>query len=221
MHPNSEPSTFERHVENALTWVRDHQERFWTVVGVVALSALLGFFVFQQRQHRQEDAWAQLGSVQGALMQNQFDTARKALEDWQKAYAGSSAGDYARFLQADLLYKTGDYAAAAQVYEALARTGRPAIVQPLALSGEISALEMAGKIPEARATAQRFVDAYPDHFFAASAYLSLARLAERAGDTAAAAAVYERFVILYPQSPWTTSIRARLQTFSSSAPVAK
>jgi len=204
----------EKKIEAAIVWVRTHQERFWTVVGVIVMASLFLYFAIQQHVRQQNEAWAQLGPIQGALAQNQTDTARKSLADWQTHYGTSNAASYAQFLKGDLLYKTSDYVSAAQIYAEVAQAGKPALVQPLALSAEISAEEMAGNIKAARATAQRFVEKYPDHFFAASAYLSQARLAEMSGDMPAAQAIYERFVILYPQSPWTASVRSQLQSHS-------
>ena len=122
------------------------------------------FFAAQQHERQQAEAWSQLGAVQSSLIQNQFDAAKKSLADWQSRYGASSASSYANFLKGDLLAKTADHVGAAQVYAQLAATARPEILQPLALSAEISEEEMAGKIPEARATAQRFIDKYPDHF---------------------------------------------------------
>jgi outer membrane protein assembly factor BamD (BamD/ComL family) len=211
--------TLEKRVEDGLLWIRAHQERFWTVTGVVVLAVLFGVFAVQQHEHQLDEAWTQLGAVQSSILQNQLDAAKKSLADWQTRYGSSGAKTYADFLRADLLSKTSDYASAAQVYAQLAASGRPAVVQPLALSAEISSEEMAGNLAQARATAQRFIDKYPDHFFAASAYLSQARLAELSGDQPAATAIYERFVILYPQSPWTESIKTRLQTLTPALPV--
>lgn len=209
-------SVIEQKIEQGFLWVRSNPERFWTIVGVIGLAAVFTVFVVQQRQTLRDNAWNDLGLIQGNLMQNQWDKTRQGLEEWNKKYSGTSAASYAKFMQADLLYKTSDYASAAQVYGDLNASAQPDVMQPLALSAQISALEMAGKIPEARAAAQRFIEKYPDHFFAASAYLAQARLAERANDPAAATAIYERFVILYPQSPWTVSVRARLQSTAPS-----
>ena len=49
-------------------------------------------------------------------------------------------------------------------------------------------------------------------------YMTQARLAEMAGNKAAAAAIYDRFVLLFPQSPWTALARARTQALSKSLP---
>jgi outer membrane protein assembly factor BamD (BamD/ComL family) len=114
-------------------------------------------------------------------------------------------------MKADLLYRTSDYVQAAALYGDLAQTGRPDLLKPLALSAEVSAEEMAGHVPQAQALAQSFLDKYPDHYLTGPMYLSQARLAEMAGNTAAAAAIYDRFVVLYPQSPWAALARSRTQ----------
>ena len=219
------PSAFEKYIELGFLWIRTHQERFWTVVGVTILTILFGFFAIQQHQRKEDDAWTQLGAPQGSMMQNQFAEAKKSLDDWQNRFGSSNAATYAKFLRADLLSKTTDHAAAAQLYDELARTGQPAtLVQPLALSAQITEEEMAGKPAQARASAQRFLERYPDHFFAASAFLAQARLAEQSGDKAEAARLYERFVILYSQSPWTGFVREHLKTLApapTSLPISK
>jgi hypothetical protein len=87
----------------------------------------------------------------------------------------------------------------------------------LALAGQSAAEEMAGRLPQATTAAQHFLDRYPDHFLAASMYISQARLAELSGNPSNATAIYDRFVILYPQSPWTAFARARLQFLSPSS----
>lgn len=212
-------TSFEKVVEEGLTWIRTHQERFWTVVGIVVMVFLFGFFAVQQHQRQQTEAWTQLGAVQGSLLNGQYDAAAKALTEWTKKYGASNATTYAKFLQADLLSKTGHHAESAKTYAEIAATGRPAVTQPLGLSAEISEEESAGQIPQARATAQRFIDKYPDHFFAATAYMSQARLAEISGDMPEAQRIYERFVVLYPQSPWTAAIRDRLQKMPPSSPI--
>lgn len=208
---SSQPTRFEILVQSGIEWIRLHTDRALTVLGVTALAGVLLFFVIQQRQRQKQDAWTDLGAIQGSLMNEQWEAARKGLDDWKTKYPGSSAESYARFLEADLLYRSTDYARAAAIYGELSAQARPALLRPLALSAQMSAEEMAGKWTEAKASAQRFLAAYPDHYLAAQVTLSQGRLAEKGGDLAAAAAIYERFVILYPQTPWTDSVKNHLQ----------
>jgi len=207
-------NTFEYYLQEAVKWVRVHQERFWAVTGAALLSLLFIGLVVHHGQTENEDAWSQLGAIQGQLMQGKLDEARKSLEGWQARFQDSSAAAYAKFMKADLLYRTTEYVQASQVYGELAQTGRPEAVRPLALSAQIDSEEMAGHIPQAQSLAQTFLDRYPDHFLAGPRYMSQARLAELAGNPAAAVAIYERFVLLFPQSPWTALARSRSQALS-------
>jgi len=203
---------FEKYLAQAVTWIREHQERFWAIAGTVLLTVLLIGLLINRRQTQNTQAWFQLGNAQGQLMQGNLDNARKTLQDWETTFQGTEAATYAKFMKADLLYRTSDYVQAARIYHELAQAGRPEVIRPLALSAETAAEEMAGHIPQALALAKTFLETYPDHFMAGPMYLSQARLSELAGNPAAAAAIYERFVLLFPQSPWTDLARGRSQT---------
>jgi TolA-binding protein len=170
--------------------------------------------VIHHRETEATEAWFELGGIQSREMQGKLEEARKALDTWESRFQGTEAATYATFMKADLLYRTSDYVQAAQIYGDIAQTGRPELVKPLALSAQISSEEMAGHIPQALKLVQAFLDRYPDHYLAGSAYLSEARLLELSGDSAGAAAVYNRFILLFPQSPWTELARARTRALS-------
>ena len=204
-----ETNKFERMMQDVVAWIQQNQERFWTTLGGTLCVVVLALFAVHRKQQQNAEAWNQLGIVQGQLMQGKMDDAKKAMGDWEKRFPSSSAGGYERFLKADLLYKTSDYTQAAQVYAGLADNAPAAEMKPLALSGQEAAEEMAGKLPEAQAAARRFTEKYPDHFLAASAYLAQARLADSQGQTGAAAAAYDRFLVLFPQHPLAPVAKAR------------
>ncbi|OGR91823.1 MAG: hypothetical protein A2992_09010 [Elusimicrobia bacterium RIFCSPLOWO2_01_FULL_59_12] len=200
-----------------MQWIRAHREQSWAIAGTVVGAVVILSFVIQRRQTENNEAWTQLGVSQGYLLQGQTGEAGKALDLWFSRFQGTSAESYARFLRADLLYGTTDYAGAARLYGELAQTGQPPDVRPLALAAQCAAEETSGRLAEAQALAQRFLDSYPDHFLAASIYISQARLAELTGDPSNATAIYDRFVVLYPQSPWTDLARARLLALGAPA----
>lgn len=202
-------------LQDGVEWVRTHQEQFWATSGTALAATLMTFFMIHRHQLQNDEAWSQLGTAQGQLLQNRYEEASKSLKDWTVHYANTSAETYAGFLRADLLYRTSDYASAARVYGNLAQNGRPPDARPLALAAEAAAEEMAGRIPQAQALAQQFMDHYPDHFLAASVSLAQARLAELARSSGDASSLYDRFIMLYPQSPWVPVARARLRVLSN------
>jgi outer membrane protein assembly factor BamD (BamD/ComL family) len=209
---------FEEKLKLYILWIRSHQEQFWAISITVLGAILLTFFMIKRRQADNEEAWTQLGAAQGYIMQGQTAPATKALDDWFARYKGTGATTYAKFLRADLLYNTSNYAGAADLYGDLVQTGRPKELRPLALSAQAASEEMAGRLPQAQALTQQFLDHYADHYLAASMYISQARLAELSGSTSNATALYDRFVILYPQSPWTEFARARIQLLTPATP---
>jgi tetratricopeptide (TPR) repeat protein len=213
-------SRAEQTIKKWVVWCRTHQEQFWAIAGSAVAAALLIFFMVHRRQTQNEQAWIQLGSAQAMLLQGQMDKAAEALNQWETRFKGSSATSYEQFLRADLYYRTKDYAKSAEMYGTIAQIGNPTEVRPLALSAQSSALEMAGSLPEAQAATQQFLDRYPDHYLTASMYLSQARLAEMTNNAAVAAAIYDRFLTLYPQTPWTAFVRSRVEKLSGSAPAA-
>jgi hypothetical protein len=206
----------EKYLNQAALWIRENQERFWAITGGTLLSLLLLGLIIHHRQTESDEAWSQLGTLQGQLMQGKLEDVRKGLDGWQARFSGSDAATYAKFMKADLFYRTTDYVQASQVYADIAQTGHPDSVKPLALSAQIDCEEMAGHIPQAQTLSQIFLDRYPDHFLSGPRYVSQARLAELSGNAPAAVAIYERFVLLFPQSPWTAMARARTQALGSS-----
>lgn len=209
---------FERRLLATADWVRTHQERFWTIVGLSVITVAMAIFAVQHRQKQTEEAWNQLGPIQGQIMQAPSAELLKTLEDWNSKFKGTAAGPYAEFMQADLLYKTSDYARAAQIYGRIADVGTPIVMRPLALAGQANAEEMNKNLPKALEVAKSFTERYPDHFLAASMYLSQARLLEATGNPVMAATLYERFAILFPQSPWTAQARERQTALSGKIP---
>jgi hypothetical protein len=205
---------FEKYIETSVHWVREHQERFWAITGTTFLTILFVALLIHHQQTENEEAWSQLGVLQVQLSQNKWDDVRKGMAAWENRFRGSQAATYAKFLKADLLYRTSDYVQASQIYADIALTGKPDPVRPLALSAQVSCEEMAGHLSQAQNLAQSFLDRYPDHFLDAPTYITQARLAELLGNAPAATAVYDRFVLLFPQSPWTALAKARSQTLS-------
>ena len=80
---------------------------------------------------------------------------------------------------------------------------------------------MAGHFQEALGIIQTFIDRYPDHYLLAPSYMSQGRLLELSGNAPAAAALYQRFILLFPQTPWTELARSRSQVLSKNSPMQK
>lgn len=215
----------EKRILLIVEWIKTHRERFWTILGLTVGAIIMAVFAFRHRENEAEEAWNQLGPLHQQVIQAPGANTKKALDDWRLRFGRTSAAGYEQLLKADLLYKTSEYIDAAKIYSDLAENGRPAELKPLALVGQVFAEEMAGRLPQSLSAAQTFVQRYPDHFMAASMYLAQARIQELTGNRPAAAALYDRFTILYPQSPWTGFAKSRSQSLGaipapSSSPIA-
>lgn len=205
---------WEKKIEEWVKWIRGNQEKFWAVTGMSLLLILFVGLLIQRRSQEADEAWFQLGTVQSQISQNHLADAAKSLSEWESRFQGTRAAGYASFLKADLAYRTTDYTQAIQIYSRLAQSGRPDVLRPLALSGQIASLEMSGNLAEAQSQAQTFLDKYPDHFLASTMYLTQARIAEAKGDAQAAATIYERLALLFPQSPWSATAKAKAQSLA-------
>lgn len=210
----------QKYFEQAIFWITQNQERFWAIVGGIIIVIVVGILMVRNRAVLNEEAWNQLGIIQGEQFQGKTAEALKGLVEWQTKFPTSSAASYSKFMKADLLIKTTDYPAAAAQYAELATTAQPAVLQPLALAGQVNAEELAGQIPQARAAAQSFLEKYPDHYMAGTILFTQGRLAEKAGDSAAAAAIYDRFALLYAQNPWADLVTARQNALKNVQPAA-
>jgi tetratricopeptide (TPR) repeat protein len=206
--------SMEKKIEGWVSWIRQNQERFWAIAGTAFLTLLFIALLIRHKQKQADDAWFELGNVQSQLSQNKFEDTRKSLESWDTRFGNSNAVTYAKFLKADLAYRTSDYKQASALYGEIAQNGNPDVMRPLALAAQIASEEYLGRFTEAAALCQSLLDTYPDHFLAANTYLTQARLAELANNPAQAATIYERYTLLYPQSPWTAFAKARSQTLA-------
>jgi len=177
-------TNIEKYIEEAVRWIREHQERFWAITGTTLLSFLFIALLIHHHETETSEAWMQLGGVQSQLAQGKMEDARKSLSSWETRFQRSDAASYANFIKADLAYRTSDYVQAGQIYG------------------------------EAQKLAQSFLDKYPDHYLAAPMYMTQARLAELSGNAAAAVTIYDRFTLLFPQTPWSTLAKNRSQTLS-------
>jgi len=107
-----------------------------------------------------------------------------------------------------LLYRTSDYIHAAQTYGELAQTGALRSSSLWPSPRRHRAEEMAGHYPQALPageTLSSVIRSLPD----GPMYICQARYIELTGSPASASALYDRFVILYPQSPWNGSRERR------------
>src|SRR5258708_892088 len=144
-NPSKNASLAEQKLKDYVQWIRTHQEQFWAITGTVLGGGLLIVFMLHRREAENDEAWTQLGTAQGYVMQGDATNAKKALDQWEGRFKGTTATSYAKFLREDLLYHTSDYVSAAQIYGDLAQNGQPKEVRPLALSAQSSAEAMAGR----------------------------------------------------------------------------
>ena len=81
----------EKYLEEAVRWVREHQERFWAIFGTTILSILFIALLVHHRQTENEEAWMQLGAIQSQLAQGKWGETGKALDTWESRFRGTNA----------------------------------------------------------------------------------------------------------------------------------
>ncbi|MBI5623223.1 MAG: tetratricopeptide repeat protein [Elusimicrobia bacterium] len=197
-------------VDVSIAWIAANREKvlFGAVVAVVA-SSLVGFTLFRKVKLR-DDAWDRLSIAQAYAFTGRVDDSMKQLAEIQKDYSSAQASTYATLFEGDILYRKGSYKEAATAYtKALERGGKN--IEPLALANLGISQEAAGLYSEAKDTARRFLDTFPDHFMAPTVYASLARCLNSLNQPDEARAALQKITLQYPDTFWASWAQAKLQ----------
>ena len=160
---------------------------------------------------QREEAWAKLAFAQSYAYAGQNPAALEQAEKLAQEHPGSPAASYGLLLAGDILYDQGKYQEARKDYQSVADSPNHKAALPLALADLALTQEAAGDCASAIATAQRFLDAYQDHYLAPPVHASLARCLAASGQGEKAKATFERMSLLYPQTYWADWAKTRMK----------
>ncbi len=181
-----------------MTWIRLNRQKAAAIAGGILVLAAVGGFILYTAHKKATAAWNGLFISRSLAYSGHAKEALEEIQRMENDYPGQPATAYADLFGGDVLYQGGQYKDALSYYQKVLDQGRPTVILPFALGDTALTQEAMGDCQDASATAQRFLDTYPDNFLAPQVHLSLARCLDTLGDKVQAKADYQKIAIEYP-----------------------
>lgn len=197
-------------LEVGADWVAKNRQLAAMIGGGVAGVLIIAGLLFYRARSMREQAWEQLSMAHAYAFNNQVDTALKQIDTLADESGANTASGFGYLFAGDILYPRGQYQQAMDFYNKLITRGTPESLQPYALADLAVTQEAAGQAVQAAQTAQRFLDAYGDHFLAPQVHALLARAQAAQGQAEAAKTTYQKIVIQYPDTSFAAWAQQRL-----------
>lgn len=198
-------------LEIGVVWVSKNRQLAAAIAGGLAAALLIAGLLFYRAKTTKEAAWEHLAMIHALAYTNQVDSALQEVQKLEQESPSTDAAGYAQLFAGDILYPRGRYKEAADFYGKLADSGQPAVLMPFALSDLAITDEAAGQPAQAAQAAQRFLDAYADHFLAPQVHAVLARSLQAQGQVDAAKAALQKIVIQYPDTSFAAWAQDQLK----------
>lgn len=205
-------------IDLALVWIKEHRE---TLIGSLVIfcgAIIFSLWFFFNYSERRDTAWGTLFRAQQIGYGGNFGEASKLLDAIEANYKNTSAFGFSKLTRGDLLFRENKFKEAAVEFAA-AGTGAKNLL-PFALYNRGKALEAASDLAGAQAQYKDLLAKYPDHYLAPEAHYSLARAYELAGSPLEARTAYEKIALLYSDTNWSASAKAKLNPETKPAPEA-
>lgn len=205
-------------MDNFAAWVKRNRD---TVVGALVITivaTIFGIWVVSHYSQVREAAWKNLFIAQQTGFSGNFDEATKQLDSLTANFSRTNAMPYAGLTKGDFLFRQNKFAEAAQEYTKVS-VSAPDLLKPFAVYNMGKAKEANADLAGAQADYRAFLTAYPEHFLAPEVQTALANSLELANNQAEAKSIYEKITLLYPDTTWATSAKAKLEPPQAAKPV--
>lgn len=171
-----------------------------TAVGIVVALAII--FLIRMKQTR-EYVENQIVISESHLYQKNYSEAYKILDNIITHYRRTKYAGYAMYLKAKSLYENKDFESTIKLCLEILKIKKPksVIVPTMYLLG--LSYTAINNYDEAIKIFNQIIQNYPNHFYCARVYESLAICYELKGDTQSAKSVYEKMNLLYPGTYWS------------------
>lgn len=198
-------------VDHAMHWVATNRQKALTIGGSIAGALLLVGLVVWQRGAAASSAWERLSFAQSLAYAGKADESMSQLNKLAEEQPGSDAAKYAGVFAGDMMFQQGKSKEAAAQYQKMLDGGLPKTLEPVTLNDLAIAQEAGGQPQLAVQAAQRFLDAYPDHFLAPQVHACLARSLQALGQAEQAKAAFQKIALQYPETSWAGWAQAKLK----------
>lgn len=194
---------------SAIDWIKENRETFWAAVGIaVAVVAFIIFFAASYSKV-QKNAWQALFMAQQNAYAGRIDEARKISTDIEKNYSRSSAVPFAIMLEGDLDFAGGKYEEAEASYRRAMKKAESGLM-PVLYFNICKTYEARRNWDEAVKNYEAFLKKYSSHYSAPEVYMNMAACMFRGGKTEEAKAVFEKVLVLYPDTVWANQAKTVL-----------
>ncbi len=182
-------------------WAEDNFKLITYVSAAVLLIIVASIFIQNNRVKSENEASVQLAKAIHVFDASDYSNAISILSSLVESHGSTKSGHIARLYLAQALYRTGEYAAAAEHFKkAASKLGGDIHLKTTALAGEAACMEQQGEYSQAAEKYEKIVKKYPDAPLAPYFLMRAARCFANAGDETKAKLLYKKLIDDYPES---------------------
>jgi len=194
----------------AVAWMRKNRRAATAAGAAVVIVAAGAWFVVSAKARKASFAARALRDAQVAVAAGNLPLATNDLSRLLASYRGTPAAEEAALLLGQLRLTQGQADTAIGELTSFAESGPRPRFRAAAYNLLGTALEERGRFAEAGEAFQQAASAWPYDYLKAQALLEAGRAFRAGGDTARAAAAYERILADFSESPSALEARLRL-----------
>ena len=198
-------------VDQSVRWVDANRNAAAAIAGGIAVGAILLIALISHIRGAQTQSWDRLSVAQGMAYAGHPDEALQQIQQLVGEKPASDAAAFGQLFAGDVAYTRGQYKEALEHYNAVLERGKPAGLQPIALSDTAITQEAAGQFQPAQLAAQHFLEQYPDHFLAPQVHAILARTLSALGQAEQAKTTYQKIALQYEGTSWAAWASGHIQ----------
>ncbi len=198
-------------LDKGLAWVAKNRQKATTTAAIAGAVILIASLMTYRWRSTRAAAWERLGLAESLAYSGRPDAAVEQIKQLEVEQPSSEAAAFGALFLGDMQFQRQLYKEAGENYVKVVERGMPKSLHPVALSNLALSQEASGQPQPAAQTAQRFLDAYPDHFLAPQVHACLARTLQAQGQAEQAKAAYQKIMLQYPDTSWASWAQARLK----------
>ena len=199
-------------VDKGLLWIEKNRQTAAMGAGAIVVVAIILVATFSHARNARAQAWDRLSLAQSYAYSGVPQAALAQFDQLRRDHPNSDAAGFATVFAGDVHFQRAEYKEAADEYSKIIERGLPKGLQPVALADLAITQESAGQAQQAAQTAQRFLDAFPDHYLAPQVHACLARSLLAAGQKDQAKAAFQKISLQYPDTSWAAWAQSQLKS---------
>lgn len=182
-------------------WIEDNYKIIAGALAVVVLVIAIGIVMTNRSKRAESQASVEFAKAARVYQSNDYRNAADMFTTIVNNYGGTPSGKLSRFYLAQSLYKTEQYAEAAEHFKKFYSSfGADEHLKATAIAGHAACIEQQGNYEQAAKKYEDALNKYPDAPQAAHYALRAARSYEQAGNDEQARALYQKIIKEYPDS---------------------